>query len=309
MNVLVIAEHNNKMLSHATRHAITAGVELGRVSVLIAGFECASVVEEVKKISGVETVLVSNKSYFGSQLPEELAPLIISLSDNFDYIIATASVFGKSIMPRVAGMLDIPQVSDVTSIVGEKTFEHPVYAGNIIETVFVKADRIILTIRSTAFMAALDHDNNAEIKEVEGTAEVGLTEYISQALTQSERPAIEQAQIIVSGGRALQSKDKFESLLLPLADKLNAAIGASRAAVDSGFVPNDFQVGQTGKIVAPELYIALGISGAIQHLAGMQGSKVIVAINNDPDAPIFKIADYGLVGDIFELVPELTEKL
>lgn len=309
MNVLVIAEHNNKVLSHATRHAITAGLELGAVSVLVAGYECLSVVDDVKKVSGVNTVLVSDKRYFSSQFPEELSPLIISLSDRFDYIIATASVFGKNLMPRVAGMLDISQISDVTAIVDGKTFEHPIYAGNIIETVCVAAEKIILTIRSTAFIAAQDNGNDADVEALEGTSETGLTEYLYQTLTQSKRPAIEQAQTIVSGGRALQSKEKFESLLLPLADKLNAAIGASRAAVDSGFVPNDFQVGQTGKIVAPELYIALGISGAIQHLAGMKGSKVVVAINHDPDAPIFKVADYGLVGDIFELVPELTEKL
>lgn len=310
MNVLVIAEHNNKTLSHTTRHAITAGLELGDVTVLVAGYHCLSVAEDVKVISGVNTVLLSEDKHFASQLPEELSPLIASLNHHFDYIIATASVFGKNLIPRISGALDIPQVSDVTAIVDSKTFEHPIYAGNIIETVHVDSEKILLTIRPTAFIAAEDDSNhNANINPLEATPETRLTEYISENLNTSERPAIEQAKVIISGGRALQSKEKFEELLFPLADKLNAAIGASRAAVDSGFVSNDLQIGQTGKIVAPELYIALGISGAIQHLAGMQGSKTIIAINNDPDAPIFKVADYGVVGDIFQLIPELTEKL
>ncbi len=308
-HVLVIAEHNNQHLAYATRHAITAGQELGDVTLLIAGNELSSVVSEAQKIEGVYNIIVVEAEHYTHQLPEELSPLIVALADEFHYLMATASVFGKGLMPRVAAMLDVPQISDVIKVIDSHTFEHPVYAGNIIETIITESEKIVLTIRSTAFAAAIDGTSEASVEKREATTSNHLTTYVSANLTQSDRPALEQAKIVVSGGRALGSKENFEALIFPLADQLGAAVGASRAAVDSGFVPNDFQVGQTGKIVAPELYIALGISGAIQHVAGMQGSKVVVAINNDPDAQIFKIADYGLVGDLFELVPELTSKL
>lgn len=309
MNVLIIAEHNNVLLSHSTRHAVTAGLELGSVTLLIAGDNCQSVVDEGKKIKGVSNVLVAEAPHYKYQLPEELAPLVSSLKNQYDYFIAAASVFGKNLQPRIAALLDVSQISDVTKIIDPRTFEHPIYAGNIIETIQTSAPKIVLTIRTTAFAVAPSIEEEAIIIEQEILSPSNLVEYVSANLTQSDRPSLDQAKVIVSGGRALQSRDNFEALLVPLADKLHAAIGASRAAVDSGFTANDFQVGQTGKVVAPELYIALGISGAIQHVAGMQESKVIVAINNDPDAQIFNIADYGLVGDIFEIIPELTQKL
>lgn len=308
MNVLIIAEHNNQVLSHSTRHAVTAGLALGTVSLLVAGNQCGDVIAEAKKLTGVQSVIVAQAEQYASQLPEELTPLIVSLKDQYDYFIAASTVFGKNIMPRVAAVLDVPQISEVTKIIDNRTFEHPVYAGNVIETISTNADKIVLTIRSTAFLA-VEKNGDAKEREVAVTNAVNLTQFISANLTKSERPSLDQAKTIVSGGRALQSKENFDTFILPLADKLNASIGASRAAVDAGFISNDFQVGQTGKIVAPDLYIALGISGAIQHVAGMQGSKVIVAINNDPEAQIFKVADYGLVGDIFEIIPVLTEKL
>lgn len=308
MNVLIIAEHNNIKLSHATGHAVTAGKELGKVFLLVAGDNCSSVVEQAQKLSNVEAILVAEGAHYKAQLPEEISPLVISLKERFDYFIAAASVFGKNLMPRIAAQLDTVQISDVTHVVDTKTFEHPIYAGNVIETISTSAEKVVLTIRTTAF-AAIGLEGTSSVESVAVTAATNLTNYLSEDLTQSDRPSLEQAKVIVSGGRALQNKENFENLLSPLADKLNAAVGASRAAVDSGFVPNDFQVGQTGKVVAPNLYIALGISGAIQHIAGIQDSKVIVAINNDPDAQIFKIADYGLVGDIFEVVPEIIEKI
>lgn len=307
--VLVIAEHNNSTLAHATRHAVTAAQDLGEVTLLVAGYQASSVVDEAKYIEGLEKIITVNAEHYLNQLPEEIAPLVESLADEFDYFIATASVFGKGLMPRVAAILDVPQISDVIKVVNSKTFEHPVYAGNIIETISTEANKIVLTIRQTAFFAAENGDKEVLVETIEALLPKHLTIHVSENLTKSDRPSLEQAKVIVSGGRALGSKENFTALVYPLADKLNAAVGASRAAVDLGFVSNDFQVGQTGKIVAPELYIALGISGAIQHVAGMQESKVIVAINNDPEASIFKIADYGLVGDIFELIPELIENL
>lgn len=310
MSVLIIAEHNNEMLSPVTYHAVTAASELGTVSILVAGLNCQSVANEAALISGVDKVLVADAPHYENRLPEEVVPLVTSIQAEYDYFIASASTFGKNIMPRIAAVLDVSQISDVIKIIDSKTFEHPIYAGNIIEEISTSASKIVLTIRPTAFVASSVNDNQQGIIEVlEGGEPVNLTEYISEVLTKSERPSLDQAKVIVSGGRALKNKENFEDLIFPLADKLNAAVGASRAAVDSGFVPNDYQVGQTGKIVAPNLYIALGISGAIQHVAGMQGSKVIVAINNDPEAPIFNVADYGLVGDVFELIPELTQKL
>ena len=309
MKVLVIAEHNNDAILHSTLHAITAGQTLGEVTVLVAGFQQDKAVNAAKNIAGVSHVISVDAAHYQHQLPEELAPLIASLKGQYDAFTATASVFGKNLMPRVAALMDVSQISDITKVLSDRTFEHPIYAGNVIETVTTTEDTLVLTFRSTAFEAANVEGGNAGVVTMDAVAATNLTQFVSANLSKSDRPELGQAKVIVSGGRALQSKAQFETLLTPLADKLNAAIGASRAAVDSGFVANDYQVGQTGKIVAPELYMALGISGAIQHIAGMQGSKVIVAINKDPDAAIFKIADYGLVGDIFEIIPQLTEQL
>lgn len=309
MKVLIIAEHNNDAILHSTLHAVTAAQALGEVTLLVAGFQQAKAVESAQKIAGVSHVIAVDAEHYCHQLPEELAPLVASLKDQYDAFAATASVFGKNLMPRVSALMDVSQISDITKIMNHNTFEHPIYAGNVIETISTTEETLVLTFRSTAFIAAAVEGGNSDVISVDAVSPNNLTQFISANLTKSDRPELGQAKVIVSGGRALQSKEQFEKLLTPLADKLNAAIGASRAAVDSGFVANDYQVGQTGKIVAPELYLALGISGAIQHLAGMQGSKVIVAINKDPDAAIFKVADYGLVGDIFEIIPELTAQL
>jgi electron transfer flavoprotein alpha subunit len=309
MKVLVIAEHSNDAILHSTLHAVTAAQALGEVTLLVAGFQQEKAVEAASKIAGVSHVISVNAEYYQHQLPEELAPLIASLKGQYGAFTATASVFGKNLMPRVAALMDVSQISDITKVVSTNTFEHPIYAGNVIETISTTEETLVLTFRSTAFEASAVGGGNANVVNMDAIEAANLTQFVSSNLTKSDRPELGQAKVIVSGGRALQSKEQFETLLTPLADKLNAAIGASRAAVDSGFVANDYQVGQTGKIVAPELYLALGISGAIQHIAGMQGSKVIVAINKDPDAAIFKIADYGLVGDLFEIIPQLTEQL
>lgn len=309
MKVLVIAEHNNDAILHSTLHAVTAAQVLGEVTLLVAGFQQKKAVEAASKISGVSHIISVNAEHYQHQLPEELAPLVANLKGQYDAFTATASVFGKNLMPRIAALMDVSQISDITKVVNENTFEHPIYAGNVIETISTTEETLVLTFRSTAFEASAVEGGNANVLNMDTIPATNLTQFVSANLTKSDRPELGQAKVIVSGGRALQSKEQFETLLTPLADKLNAAIGASRAAVDSGFVANDYQVGQTGKIVAPELYLALGISGAIQHIAGMQGSKVIVAINKDPDAAIFKIADYGLVGDLFEIIPQLTEQL
>ena len=309
MKVLVIAEHNNDAILHSTLHAVTAAQALGEVTLLVAGFQQEKAVEAASKIHGVSHVISVNAEHYQHQLPEEFAPLVANLKGQYDAFTATASVFGKNLMPRIAALMDVSQISDITKVVNENTFEHPIYAGNVIETISTTEETLVLTFRSTAFEASAVEGGNANVLNMDAIPATNLTQFVSANLTKSDRPELGQAKVIVSGGRALQSKEQFETLLTPLADKLNAAIGASRAAVDSGFVANDYQVGQTGKIVAPELYLALGISGAIQHIAGMQGSKVIVAINKDPDAAIFKIADYGLVGDLFEIIPQLTEQL
>ena len=309
MTTLIIAEHDNQALSPATLHAVTAAAKLGDVHVLVAGTGSDAVVAQAKAVAGVHKVLVANAEHLGHQLPEELAPLIVSLAGDYQYFAATATVFGKNVMPRVAALLDASQISDLTKIVDGQTFERPIYAGNAFETVRSEEAKLVLTIRATAFDAAATTGGNAEVAEVTATPAQNLSRFVSRELTKSDRPELTQARVIVSGGRALQSKDQFDSVLTPLADTLGAAIGASRAAVDAGYAPNDYQVGQTGKIVAPELYFAIGVSGAIQHIAGMQDSKVIVAINKDPDAPIFNVADYGLVADLFTAVPELVAAL
>lgn len=308
MSVLIIAEHNNQHLNPATLHAVTVAAKLGNVDLLVAGSNAAAVVEEAKQVAGVAKVLVADAPYYAEGLAEELAPLVVKLAADYRYVAATATAFGKNLLPRVAALLDVPQVSDLTEVVDNSTFIRPIYAGNAFETVQSNSEKLVLTFRATAFDAAAQ-GGNAEVVNVEATPAQNLSRFINRQLSQSDRPELTQAKVIVSGGRALGSAEKFNEVLTPLADALGAAIGASRAAVDAEYAPNDAQVGQTGKVVAPQLYFAIGISGAIQHVAGMQDSKVIVAINKDADAPIFNVADYGLVGDLFEVVPQLTEAL
>ena len=309
MSVLIIAEHDNQQLNPATLHAVSAAAKLGDVHVLVAGEAAGAVAEAARKISGVSKVLLAQAPHYAAGLAEELAPLVVQLAADYSSIGATATAFGKNLLPRVAALLDVQQVSDLTEVVDEKTFVRPIYAGNAFKTLRSKQDKLVLTFRATAFEAAAVEGGNAEIVEVAATPAQNLSRFISRELIQSDRPELTQAKVVVSGGRALGSAEQFKNIMEPLADSLGAAIGASRAAVDAEYAANDTQVGQTGKVVAPQLYIAVGISGAIQHTAGMQDSKVIVAINKDPDAPIFNIADYGLVGDLFEVVPQLTAAL
>ena len=309
MSVLIIAEHDNQQLNPATLHAVSAAAKVGDVHVLVAGEAAGAVAEAARKISGVSKVLLAQAPHYAAGLAEELAPLVVQLAADYSSIGATATAFGKNLLPRVAALLDVQQVSDLTEVVDEKTFVRPIYAGNAFKTLRSKQDKLVLTFRATAFEAAATEGSNAEIVEVAATPAQNLSRFISRELIQSDRPELTQAKVVVSGGRALGSAEQFKNIMEPLADSLGAAIGASRAAVDAEYAANDTQVGQTGKVVAPQLYIAVGISGAIQHTAGMQDSKVIVAINKDPDAPIFNIADYGLVGDLFEVVPQLTAAL
>ena len=309
MSVLIIAEHDNQQLNPATLHAVSAAAKLGDVHVLVAGEAAGAVAEAARKISGVSKVLLAQAPHYAAGLAEELAPLVVQLAADYSSIGATATAFGKNLLPRVAALLDVQQVSDLTEVVDEKTFVRPIYAGNAFKTLRSKQDKLVLTFRATAFEAAATEGSNAEIVEGAATPAQNLSRFISRELIQSDRPELTQAKVVVSGGRALGSAEQFKNIMEPLADSLGAAIGASRAAVDAEYAANDTQVGQTGKVVAPQLYIAVGISGAIQHTAGMQDSKVIVAINKDPDAPIFNIADYGLVGDLFEVVPQLTAAL
>ncbi|MBA2655589.1 MAG: electron transfer flavoprotein subunit alpha/FixB family protein [Tatlockia sp.] len=309
MSTLVIVEHNNKIMSPTTRNVITAALQLGENPILlVVGTECRPVAEQVAVIAGVDKVWLIDKVCYGNHLAENLSQLVYSLSSSLSAILAPSSTFGKNILPRIAALLDVAQVSDVSRIIDENTFEHPIYAGNAIETVRSFDPIKVLTIRTTAFEANHTEQSPCLIELMDKTIEENNTRFIKQELNPSERPELGSAKIIVSGGRGLQNAEKFK-LIEELADVLGAAVGASRAAVDAGFVPNDYQVGQTGKIVAPDLYIAIGISGAIQHMAGMKDSKVIVAINKDEDAPIFQLADYGLVGDLFELIPQLIEQL
>ena len=308
MTTLLIAEHDNNNISDSVRKAITAAQEIGEtIDILIAGKDCNSVADQAAKISGVNKVLICDNEVYSKHLAEPYADLIVSLAGNYNTFIASATTTSKNYMPRVAALLDVPQVSDIISVIDNQTFEHPIYAGNAIETVKLLSEKKVITVRATAFQASEDQDS-AEIEVIDSAANPGLSEYISEELTESDRPELTSAKIIISGGRGMQSGDNF-TLLETIADKLGAAVGASRAAVDAGFVPNDYQVGQTGKVVAPELYIAVGISGAIQHLAGMKDSKIIVAINKDEEAPIFQVADYGLVADLFKAIPELETAL
>ena len=310
MPILVIAEHDNSEIKPATLPTITAARTLDRdVHVLVAGENTQQAASAAAAIHGVTKILHCDNAAYANGLAENLAKLIVTLAPSYSHILAPASFFGKNVMPYAAALLDVQQISDVTAIENEDTFTRPVYAGNAFETLQISGTPKILTIRPTAFDAVRAEGGAASIETVQSAGETGLSHFVNQELTKSMRPELTAADIIISGGRALGSSENFTALIEPIADKLNAAIGASRAAVDAGYVPNDYQVGQTGKIVAPNLYIAVGISGAIQHLAGMKDSKVIVAINKDSEAPIFQIADYGLVGDLFQILTELDKAL
>jgi electron transfer flavoprotein alpha subunit len=309
MTTLVIAEHDNASIKAATLNAVTAATAIGGdIHLLIAGSACAAAGEAAARISAVDKVLVADAAHYADQSPENLAALVVANAAAYSHIVAAASTSGKNFMPRVAALLDVAQISEIVAVESGETFVRPIYAGNVLATV-QSADPIkVITVRTTAFEAA-GEGGNADIESLAAGPDLGQSKLIGRQLTKSERPELGAAKIIVSGGRGMGSGENFHKMLEPLADKLGAALGASRAAVDAGFVPNDYQVGQTGKIVAPQLYIAVGISGAIQHLAGMKDSKVIVAINKDPDAPIFQVADYGLVGDLFEMLPALQAEL
>lgn len=309
MNVLVIAEHNNRHLNPATLHAVKAAEQLGEVHLLVVGNGVAAVVEEARQVVGVTKVFVAEAAHYAEGLAEELAPLVVKLAASYRYIAATATAFGKNLLPRVAAVLDVPQISDLTEIVDKQTFVRPIYAGNAFEMVHTPSEKLVLTFRATAFEAAAATGGNAEAVKLEAGEAQNISRFVKRELAQTDRPDLTQANVVVTGGRALGSAENFNRLLNPLADVLGGAIGASRSAVEAGYAPNDLQVGQTGKVVAPQLYIGIGVSGAIQHVAGMQDSKVIVAINKDADAPIFNVADYGIVGDLFEIVPQLTEAL
>jgi electron transfer flavoprotein alpha subunit len=309
MKTLVLVEHDNQHLKDATLATVTAAAKLGEVHLLVAGKGCRAVAEAAAKIAGVGKVHLADDAAYEHQLAENVAPLVASLMASHDAFLAPATTTGKNVAPRVAALLDVMQVSDVISVEGERTFTRPIYAGNAIATVESSDAKLVITVRGTTFEKAAAEGGSASVEAVSGPGDSGLSSFVGLETEASERPELTSAKVIVSGGRALKDAATFEQLIVPLADKLGAAVGASRAAVDAGYVPNDYQVGQTGKIVAPQVYIAVGISGAIQHLAGMKDSKVIVAINKDEDAPIFQVADIGLVGDLFKIVPELTEKL
>ncbi len=310
MATLVIAEHDNHALKSGVTNTVAAAQKLGGdIHVLVAGQGCAAAAAAAAAIAGVSKVLVADAAHYAGGVAENLAPLIVGLAKNYSHVLAGANAFGKNVMPRVAALLDVMQISDIVAVDSADTFVRPIYAGNAFATVQSSDAIKVITVRSTGFDPVASSGGNAAIESIAVGADAGVSRVVKQELTKSDRPELAAAKRIVSGGRGMGDGDKYRAVLEPLADKLGAALGASRAAVDAGFVPNDYQVGQTGKIVAPELYIAVGISGAIQHLAGMKDSKVIVAINKDPEAPIFQVADYGLVGDLFQLVPELTAAL
>ena len=309
MASLVIAEHNNQALNAATLAAVAAAVKIGGdVHVLVAGQGCAGVAQAAAQVAGVSKVLVAEAPHLANGLAENLAPLVVSLAGSYSHLLVAATTNGKNVMPRVAAMLDVAQLSDIIGVVSDDTFVRPIYAGNVLATVQSADAKKAITVRTTGFDPAPATGGSASVESVAATADAGLSSFVGEELTKSSRPELAAADIIVSGGRGVGSSENF-AIIEALADKLGAAVGASRAAVDAGYVPNDYQVGQTGKVVAPTLYIAVGISGAIQHLAGMKDSKVIVAINKDEEAPIFQVADYGLVGDLFKEVPALTEAL
>ena len=310
MAILVYAEHDNKELKKATLNTVTAASKIGGdIVVLVAGLGCEAVAEQAAKVAGVSKVLCASNAAFEHQLAENVAKLVVSLAGDYSHIVAPATTTGKNFLPRVAALLDVNMLTDVTAVIDAEIFERPIYAGNAIATVKDTESKKVITVRTTAFDAAPAEGGAASIEQVSAGEDAGKSKFVGEELAKSDRPELTAAEIVVSGGRALASGENFTKYIEPLADKLGAAMGASRAAVDAGYVPNDLQVGQTGKIVAPNLYIAAGISGAIQHLAGMKDSKVIVAINNDPEAPISQVADYFLEGDIFTVLPELTSKL
>ncbi len=309
MTLLVVAEHDNKSLKAATLNTVAAATAIGgEIHVLIAGAQARPAAEGAAKVAGVSKVLLAEDAVYEHPLAEDVAKLVIGLAPNYSHVLAPATSFGKNVMPRVAALLDVAQISDISGVQSPDTFLRPIYAGNALVTVQSKDKIKIITVRSTGFPAAAAEGGNAAIESVAAAGSAGISRFVGAELSKSERPELTSARVIISGGRGMQSGDNFK-ILESVADKLGAAVGASRAAVDAGFVPNDYQVGQTGKIVAPELYVAVGISGAIQHLAGMKDSKVIVAINKDEEAPIFQIADYGIVGDLFKIVPELDAEL
>ncbi|QYX54102.1 FAD-binding protein [Pseudomonas sp. S07E 245] len=309
MSILVVAEHDNRTLAGPTLHTLAAARQIGAdIVVLVAGLDAAGVAFAVAQCTGVTKVLLADDAAYAHQLPENVAPLVANLGRDFSHVLAPATSNGKNLLPRVAALLDVDQISEIISVESADTFKRPIYAGNAIATVQSSAAVKVITVRSTGFEAVPAEGGRAPIEALGGATDAGLSAFVGEELAKSNRPELTAAKIVVSGGRGMGNGDNF-SHLYSLADKLGAAVGASRAAVDAGFVPNDMQVGQTGKIVAPQLYIAVGISGAIQHLAGMKDSKVIVAINKDEEAPIFQVADYGLVGDLFEIVPKLTSTL
>jgi len=309
MKTLVLVEHDNTKLADATLPVVTAAAKLGEVHLLVAGHNCGAVAEAAAKIAGVGKVHVADDAAYANGLAENVAPLAAALMADHDAFLTPATTQGKNVAPRVAAHLDVMQVSEILSVEGPKTFTRPIYAGNAIATVESTDAKLVITVRGTAFEKAATEGGSGTIEAVSGAGDAGTSSFVGAEIAKSERPELTSAKIIVSGGRALKDAETFEATITPLADKLGAAIGASRAAVDAGYVPNDYQVGQTGKIVAPEVYFAIGISGAIQHLAGMKDSKVIIAINKDEDAPIFQVADVGLVADLFTAVPELTNAL
>ena len=309
MSILVIAEHDNSVIKGATLNTIAAALEIGGdVDILIAGAGCSAVGDAAAKVAGVNKVLVADNPAYEFLLTENVSPLIVELAANYSHVVAPASTNGKNIIPRVAALLDVQPISEISAVVSEDTFQRPIYAGNIIATVQSSDSIKVMTVRTTAFDPVAEEGGSASIEAVSSVHDAGLSEYLGEEVAKSDRPELTAAEVIISGGRGMQNGENFE-LLYKVADKLGAAVGASRAAVDAGFVPNEMQVGQTGKIVAPDLYIAVGISGAIQHLAGMKDSKVIVAINKDEEAPIFQVADYGLVADLFKALPELDAAL
>jgi electron transfer flavoprotein alpha subunit len=309
MTILLLAEHDGTHVSDQTAKALTAATQIGGdVHVLVAGAGAKAAADEAAKLSGVSKVLLADDASLANALAEPLAALIVSLAPSYDVIIAAATASAKNVMPRVAALLDVAQVSEIIEVVSPDTFKRPIYAGNAIQTVQATDAKKVITVRTASFAAA-GEGGSASVESAAAAVNPGVSSFVSDALATSERPELTSAKIIISGGRALGSSEKFQEVILPVADKLGAAVGASRAAVDAGYAPNDWQVGQTGKVVAPQLYIAVGISGAIQHLAGMKDSKVIVAINKDEEAPIFQVADYGLVGDLFDILPQLEKAL
>ena len=309
MTSLILAEHDNSELKPATLNAVTAARALnGSIDILVAGSNCEGAAEGAAKIEGVNKVLVADSEEYANALAENVANLVSKIADNYSHILATATTSAKNIMPRVAALRDVQQISEISEVIDTETFVRPIYAGNAMATVKSSDSLKVITVRGTSFEAAEDNGGSAAIEQVEASGDLGLSSYIGSELSASERPDLTSARIVISGGRGMQSGENFP-IIEAVADKLGAAVGASRAAVDAGYVPNDYQVGQTGKVVAPDLYIAVGISGAIQHLAGMKDSKVIVAINKDEEAPIFQVADFGLVADLFKAVPELDDEL